>query len=457
MREAVCHSKDGKTLAAASGQGITVWNVETSSHIATFMNAKGGLWEYVLSADGSTVVTMDYQGTVDFWSVTNDSHERTLTTGHTGRFTSLTFAHDGITVATTALGKIHLWNADTGTEKLHLQVPMYSAIKNKYSEWHKRGAIVPADYRSEIISLAFSNNNRTLNTLNVSGKIGGLDVNTREYRISNILAGGNTAKYIPIHSNPLAKGIATVPLPWTSNIYHLVATSYDNTSVYIPEATFSSNGEYLATKNQEGAVEVWDLTIPRRLYTLAVQNPNVRNNPAIITEFTEDGKIIAIRDGQDIHLSNVHTAETLAKYKIPIKKPNLIDKFMSIFGKKEVIQKIDAVALAQGEKTNLAANRNKLIYLWDVATQERILTIKDHKYTVSKLAFTNDGKILASGDVGGFIHLWGIPTGEKLATYKPYASPITQLVFSPDGKTLASTNLHSHFAGTILLWDVPVK
>ena len=435
-------SKDGKTLAAASGQGITVWNVETSSHITTFMNAKGGLWEYVLSADGSTVVTMDHEGAVDFWSVTNDRHERTLTTGYTGRFTGLTFAHDGKTVATTALGKIHLWNADTGTEKLHLQVPMYRTIRNK---------------RSEIISLAFSKNNRTLNTLNVSGKIGVLDVNTGEYRITNILAGVNTAKSIPIYSSPLGKGVARVPMPRTPNIYHLYATSYDNTSVYIPEATFSSDGELLATKNQEGAVEVWDLTIPRRLYTLAVQNPNVKNNHAIITEFTEDGKLLAIRDGKDIHLSDVHSGETLVKYKIPEKKPNIIDKFMSILGKKEVIQKIDAVALAQGEKNILAANDNKTIYLWDIATHERILTIRDHKHTVSKLAFTNDGTILASGDAGGVIHLWDIPTGEKLATYKPYANPITQLVFSPDGKTLATENLYSHLAGTILLWDVPSK
>ena len=33
----------------------------------------------------------------------------------------------------------------------------------------------------------------------------------------------------------------------------------------------------------------------------------------------------------------------------------------------------------------------QLIYLWDVANHERSLTIKDHKHTVCKLAFTNDG------------------------------------------------------------------
>lgn len=451
-------SKDGKTLAAADGRGITVWNVETQSHLTTFMNVKGGLWEFVLSADGASVVTMDHEGAVDIWSVTNNKHERTLTTGYTGRFTALTFAHNGKTVATASRGKIRLWNVDTGTEKLHLQVPMYSAFKSKYSEWHRRGAAVPADQGSDIISLAFSKNNSTLNTLNISGKIGVLDVTTQKYRVSNILEGVDTVKSLPIHSNPLAKGMANPTAPRTHNIYHLSATAFDNASVFMSEATFSTNGEFLATKNKAGAVEVWDLTIPGRLYTLAVQkNPNLRTNPAIITEFTEDGKLLAIRDGQDIILSDVHLGETVVKFRIPEKKPNIIDRFFSIFGKKSVIHKFDVVTIAQGEKTILAANKNRLIFLWDAAIHGINLIIKGHKHSVCKLALTNDAKILASGDVDGVIHLWEIPSGKKLATFKPYTSPISQLVFSPDGKTLASSNMHSHFAGTILLWDVPEK
>ena len=204
-------------------------------------------------------------------------------------------------------------------------------------------------------------------------------------------------------------------------------------------------------------MECGNLTIPRSLCTLAVQNPNVRNNPTILLEFSDDETILAIRNGKDIHLSDVHSGETLVKYKIPEKKPNIIDRIMSIFGKKPVIQKIDTVAMAHGGENFLAANDDKIIYLWDIATQIRILTIKEHKDPVCQLTFTNDGSILASGDVGGVIHLWEIPTGENLATYKPYASPITRLVFSPDGKTLASTNLYSQFAGSILLWDVPFK
>ena len=269
------------------------------------------------------------------------------------------------------------------------------------------------------------------NTLNISGKVGVLDIATRKYRISHILEGVDTFKSLPMHSNPLAKGIENPTVPRTPNIYHLIAASFDNTSVFIPEAAFSKNGDSLATKTHLGVVEVWDFTIPKPLYGIGLRNPSVRDNPAIITEFTDDGKMLAIRDGRNIQLLDIHSGKTVKQVGIPKMRPNIIDRFLSIFGKKPVIYKMDAVALAQGERTIFAANKNRLIFLWDAAIPGIILIIKGHKHSVCKLALTNDAKTLASGDVSGVIHLWEIPSGKKIATFKPYGSPITQLAFSP--------------------------
>ena len=41
--------------------------------------------------------------------------------------------------------------------------------------------------------------------------------------------------------------------------------------------------------------------------------------------------------------------------------------------------------------------KDKAIYLWDIPTNRHITTLK-HEYEVSKLEFSPDGKILASGD-----------------------------------------------------------
>ena len=71
-------SKDGKTLAIAGLDDIEIWNMDTHSHVATLKNTEGGLWEFVLSADGTTVITMNHHGIVDVWSATTGKHERDL-------------------------------------------------------------------------------------------------------------------------------------------------------------------------------------------------------------------------------------------------------------------------------------------------------------------------------------------------------------------------------------------
>ena len=165
----------------------------------------------------------------------------------------------------------------------------------------------------------------------------------------------------------------------------------------------------------------------------------------------------AIGEGTDVHLSHTDTGQTFAIFSVSQEKPNVTDKLQGLFSTQDSDVSVGAVALARaGKLPAVAASGGKTIYVWNIAKREPI-TLKEHTSEVCKLAFTPDGTVLASGDVDGTIHLWALPEGHKLATFKPYVSPVSQLVFSPDGKTLASTNLHSRFAGTILLWDVPPK
>ena len=74
-----------------------------------------------------------------------------------------------------------------------------------------------------------------------------------------------------------------------------------------------------------------------------------------------------------------------------------------------------------------------------------------HINAVTSVAFSPDGKTLASGSVDNTIILWDVAThqaiGQPLTGHTDYVNSVT---FSPDGKTLASGSADS----TIILWSL---
>jgi WD40 repeat protein len=108
-----------------------------------------------------------------------------------------------------------------------------------------------------------------------------------------------------------------------------------------------------------------------------------------------------------------------------------------------------AVAFAPNGKTIASASaiHDNTIRLWDVATGREVWRVRD--VPAYCLAFTPDGKALASGGEDGQLRLYDAGTGKEQARLRGHEGPIRSVTFSSDGKRLAS-------AGTdriLRLWD----
>ena len=76
--------------------------------------------------------------------------------------------------------------------------------------------------------------------------------------------------------------------------------------------------------------------------------------------------------------------------------------------------------------------------------------LKGHKDLVHGVAFSPDGKQIATAGFDNDVKLWSFPAGKEVRTLTGHTKPVYSVAFSPDGKTLASGSDDK----TIRLWNV---
>jgi WD40 repeat protein/serine/threonine protein kinase len=87
--------------------------------------------------------------------------------------------------------------------------------------------------------------------------------------------------------------------------------------------------------------------------------------------------------------------------------------------------------------------------LWDVTTGKEINVLHGHQNEVVSVGFSPDGTRLASASLDQTTRLWDGVTGREIATLQGHRGQVQQVAFRPDGRHLVS----SSFDGTLRLWE----
>jgi hypothetical protein len=97
------------------------------------------------------------------------------------------------------------------------------------------------------------------------------------------------------------------------------------------------------------------------------------------------------------------------------------------------------VAFSPDGKQLASAGDDLTVKLWDASSGKELQALKGHTKVISSVAFSPDGARLASASHDFTVKLWDLATGQELHTLKGHANHVWGVAFSPDGERLAST------------------
>lgn len=192
---------------------------------------------------------------------------------------------------------------------------------------------------------------------------------------------------------------------------------------------FSPDGSQLVTLNSNDAVGRWDARTGQSLGTVVQRNQQeVFNVPAI--RFCSNGLRVVVTIARRTH--QVFDGDTGKPVGPPVHFPNTW-----------------AVALSPDGSRFATAGPDGVIQVWESTTGNRVVP-QMHVGGINALAFSPDGSTLASGGRARTALLWDTVTAKQIGPPMRQQTTVSGLAFSNDGRRLATCN----WSGVVRVWDL---
>jgi WD40 repeat protein len=418
---AVAWSREGKLLTASGEYGVVLWDLRTSRKPQRLSERLLPASGVALSADAIAFSEVD--GTIEIRDLRSGQVRRTLR-GHTVPVATLVYSQDGKLLASAGSdGTVRIWDAGNG-ESL--------AVFRRQTAWGGLPAFDPRGRYLVFNQYLYDLRTRTEAVLlHGTGHTGGVSFTPD----GSLLLIGNT--YGAVMSCSLAEvDRARAAAAGPGEAPPAGAVRVDAATVLVPGGhgdgiwgtAASPDGRWVATASHDQTVNLWDGTTLKLVRTL-------RGHSALVwcVAFSLDSRYLASGSG-DIRVWEVATGRQVHHFQ---------------FNQKLV----RAVAFHPTQPWLASAAGDGNILLWDLKAGRLLGQVHHFDHEVVGLAFRPDGRWLAAACQDRHVALWQCeesplnrPPDRLLAGHD---APVWAVAFSPDGKTLASGSEQ----GTVLLHD----
>ncbi|MDZ7962854.1 MAG: NB-ARC domain-containing protein [Aulosira sp. DedQUE10] len=116
----------------------------------------------------------------------------------------------------------------------------------------------------------------------------------------------------------------------------------------------------------------------------------------------------------------------------------------------DILATIFSVAFSPNGKIIATGDANGEIRLWQIDDGQQILTCKGHTGFVRSVAFSPDGQILASGGVDQTVRLWSVNDGKCIQTLHGHSDRVESIAYSPNGQLLVSGSVDQ----SLRIWSI---